>query len=77
MTATIKDYINNKDNKISHPFSRKIIQVYFDSLCQPYNPGGTACYAFIIKKEENTMYNEYGLAAYDSTNNVAEYTRYH
>ena len=50
------------------------IQVYFDGLCQPCNPGGTACYAFIIKKEENEIYREYGLAAHNSTNNVAEYT---
>jgi ribonuclease HI len=51
------------------------IHVYFDGLCQPYNPEGTACYAFIIKNEENTIYSDYGLAAHDSTNNnVAEYT---
>jgi len=49
------------------------IQVYFDGLCQPTNPGGTACFAFIVKNEENTIYNEYGLAAHNSTNNVAEY----
>jgi ribonuclease HI len=28
----------------------------------------------LIKKEENTIYSEYGVAAYDSINNVAEYT---
>jgi ribonuclease HI len=51
------------------------IQVYFDGLCQPYNPGGIACFAFIVKNEQgNTIYNEYGLAAHNSTNNVAEYT---
>jgi ribonuclease HI len=49
------------------------IQVYFDGLCQPCNPGGTACFAFIVKNEENTIYKEYGLAAHNSTNNVAEY----
>jgi ribonuclease HI len=27
------------------------IEVYFDGLCQPYNPGGIACYAFVIKKD--------------------------
>ena len=42
-------------------------------MCQPCNPGGTACYAFIVKDEENIIYSEYGLAAYDSTNNVAEW----
>jgi ribonuclease HI len=59
------------------------IQVYFDGLCQPYNPGGIACYAFIIlaKKEherEQQQYSEYGLAVEpfgdNATNNVAEYT---
>jgi len=60
------------------------IQVYFDGLCQPYNPGGIACYAFVIltKKEheqkQRQHYSEYGLAAEpfgdNSTNNVAEYT---
>jgi len=50
------------------------IEVYFDGLCQPVNPGGTACYAFIVKNVENIVYSEYGLAANNSTNNVAEYT---
>jgi ribonuclease HI len=58
------------------------IQVYFDGLCQPYNPGGIACYAFLIltKKGQGQQqeYNEYGLAAEpfsdNATNNVAEYT---
>jgi ribonuclease HI len=69
-TKTIEDYTDG----MIHSFPRKTIQVYFDGLCQPCNPGGIACYAFIIKNEENTIYSEYGLAAYDSTNNVAEYT---
>ena len=50
------------------------IQVFFDGACQPINPGGIACYSFIIKNEDNTIHRGYGLAAYDSTNNVAEYT---
>ena len=60
------------------------IQVYFDGLCQPYNPGGIACYAFVIlakkgqEQEHRQSYSEYGLAAEpfadNSTNNVAEYT---
>lgn len=64
------------------------IEVYFDGLCQPYNPGGIACYAFVIKKygynnndDETcvgqTVYSQYGLAAEpftnDASNNVAEY----
>jgi ribonuclease HI len=31
------------------------------------------CYAFIIKKEENTIHSEYELATHSSTNNLAEY----
>ena len=50
------------------------IQVNFDGLCQPCNPGGIACFAFIIKDDKNTIHREYGLAAHNSTNNVAEYT---
>src|SRR5919198_5990551 len=63
-----------------------IIEVYFDGLCQPYNPGGIACYAFVIKEfsggrsheKKHTIHSDYGLAAEpftdDATNNVAEYT---
>ena len=51
------------------------VEVYFDGLCQPCNPGGTTCFAFIAKNEEgNTIHSEYGLAKHNSTNNVAEYT---
>lgn len=68
----------------------KRIEVYFDGLCRPYNPGGIACYGFVIKKyityttnnlsnEGQTIHSEYGLAAEPYTNdagsnNVAEYT---
>ena len=70
-TKTLEDYTDY----MVHPFPQKTIQVYFDGLCQPYNPGETACYSFIIKNEEgNTIHSEYGLAARNSTNNVAEYT---
>jgi ribonuclease HI len=52
--------------------------VYFDGLCQPVNPGGIACYAFLVKSDNRTIYNERGLAAEpfskEATNNVAEYT---
>ena len=54
------------------------MQVNFDGLCQPINPGGIACYAFIIKKNGTTIHSGYGVAgepfSKDSTNNVAEYT---
>jgi ribonuclease HI len=54
------------------------IQVYFDGLCQPYNPGGIACYAFVILTKKGHEHSEYGLAVEpfgdNATNNVAEYT---
>jgi ribonuclease HI len=57
------------------------LEVFFDGLCQPYNPGGIACYAFVMKKQQpypQTVHSEYGLAAEPftdyATNNVAEYT---
>lgn len=55
-----------------------MIKVYFDGLCQPVNPGGIACYAFVVKRDNETIHSDYGLAAepfsQDATNNVAEYT---
>lgn len=55
-----------------------LIEVYFDGLCQPVNPGGIACYAFVVKKECKTIHSDYGIAgepfSAESTNNVAEYT---
>jgi ribonuclease HI len=55
-----------------------LIEVYLDGLCQPINPGGIPCYAFIVKRDGKTIYSDYGIAgepfAGDSTNNVAEYT---
>jgi ribonuclease HI len=55
-----------------------LIEVYFDGLCQPINPGGISCYAFIVKSDGRIIYCDYGIAgepfSEDSTNNVAEYT---
>jgi ribonuclease HI len=55
-----------------------LIEVYFDGLCQPVNPGGIACYAFVVKSNGKTIHSDYGVAgepfSKDSTNNVAEYT---
>ncbi len=56
------------NSEIPKPPSTTNIQVYFDGLCQPVNPGGIACFAFIIKNRENTIHS------HNSTNNVAEYT---
>lgn len=54
-----------------------MIEVEFDGLCQPRNPGGIACYAFLVKRDGATIHSDYGVASEpskDSTNNVAEYT---
>ena len=55
-----------------------MIEVYFDGLCQPINPGGISCYAFIVKSDGKIIYCDFGIAgepfSEDSTNNVAEYT---
>lgn len=71
------DDFKDKNSEIQNSprmlYSPTNIQVYFDGLCQPVNPGGIACYAFIVKNGENTIYPEYGFVARDSTNNVAEY----
>ena len=68
---------------------RRILEVYFDGLCQPYNPGTIACYAYVIKeyydsnnkakeRKSATIHTNYGLAAEPfsdkASNNVAEYT---
>jgi ribonuclease HI len=77
--TTLDNYTNNKNIHILSsprlPPPTTKIQVYFDGLCQPTNPGGTACFAFIVKNEQgNTIHSKYGLAARNSTNIVAEYT---
>jgi ribonuclease HI len=79
-------YLNNieepsmtSDMDISPCFTLSaLIKVYFDGLCQPKNPGGIACYAFLVKRDGTMLHSDYGLAGEpfspDSTNNVAEYT---
>jgi ribonuclease HI len=71
MEPRLEDYI---DNEIIHPRPRKTVEVYFDGLCRPVNPGGIACFAFIVEDGKNTIHSKFGVAAHDSTNNVAEYT---
>lgn len=54
------------------------VEVYFDGLCLPRNPGGIACYAYIIYKDGKEIRRDSGLAAEplseNASNNVAEYT---
>ncbi|MEO9362528.1 MAG: ribonuclease HI [Nitrososphaera sp.] len=58
--------------------SDAIVEVYFDGLCLPKNPGGIACYAYLIKQEGRLVHSDSGVAAEPmsagATNNVAEYT---
>jgi ribonuclease HI len=56
-----------------------VIEVFFDGLCLPINPGGVACYAYLIKKRDGKLlHSGSGIAAEpvspQATNNVAEYT---
>ena len=57
-----------------------MLRVFFDGLCEPKNPGGVACYGFVVYKSpvgEAKVFEDYGVAAEpgpDSTHNVAEYT---
>jgi len=56
------------------------IQIYFDGLCEPKNPGGIPVYAFIVYDSDSgrTLGQEAGLAgepwSRDVTDNLAEYT---
>src|SRR6188472_4394417 len=79
MITTLDDFNNNNTQINSSTFPPLLppttnIEVYFDGLCQPCNPGGTASYAFIVKNGDHTIYTKSGLAADNSTNNVGEYT---
>ena len=58
-----------------------MLRVLFDGLCEPQNPGGVACYGFVVYQQtfsgEQRVVEDYGVAAEpnpDSTHNVAEYT---
>jgi ribonuclease HI len=58
---------------------KEVVTVRFLGQCLPRNPGGTACYAYIIRNKEGYLLHEScGLAAEpnspSSTNNVANYT---
>ena len=53
-----------------------MIEVWIDGLCEPINPGGTASFGYIIKKNGKTMNRDYGVigSGKGMTNNVGEYT---
>lgn len=51
------------------------MRIYFDGSCGPKNPGGKACYGFVINDENGERYRSRGLECKGpkATNNVAEY----
>ena len=51
------------------------IKIYFDGLCEPRNPGGYACYGWLIVQDGHTLASGKGLVTKGdgATNNVAEY----
>ncbi len=55
-----------------------MIEVYFDGLCLPKNPGGVATWGYVIYRDGKKIHEDRGLAcepwSEDATNNVAEYT---
>jgi ribonuclease HI len=58
---------------------KEVVTVRFLGQCLPRNPGGIACYAYIIRNKEGHLLHEFcGLAAEpnspSSTNSVANYT---
>jgi ribonuclease HI len=50
------------------------LTLHFDGLCEPRNPGGLACYGWVIRRDGGSFAQGQGLAALNSTNNVAEYS---
>lgn len=57
---------------MSHELGRELF-LYFDGLCDP-NPGGVACYGWLIKREGKMIASGKGCVSKNSTNNVAEYS---
>lgn len=52
-----------------------MIEVFFDGCCEPINPGGNGGFAFVVKKNGETIHQAYGPCGKGQgmTNNVAEY----
>ena len=53
-----------------------MLKVYCDGLCQPYNPGGTACYGWVAYLGNKKLFEDWGVicSGRKATNNLAEYT---
>lgn len=52
------------------------ITVFCDGLCEPRNPGGTACYGWAAYRDEKKLHEDYAVVCSgpEATNNVAEYS---
>jgi ribonuclease HI len=55
---------------------KDMITIYFDGLCRPKNPGGTATYGYVIYKDGKKVKSGSGVIGSGAgmTNNVAEYS---
>ena len=65
------------ENKYGYdPWSDTLIEVWIDGLCEPVNPGGTACIGYVIKMNAVKIAegSEVIGTGKGMTNNVAEYT---
>ena len=53
-----------------------MIELFFDGACEPFNPGGTASYGWILKKDGKELKSGHGVigSGEGMTNNVAEYS---
>lgn len=53
-----------------------MIEIYFDGACEPINPGGTASYGWLVKRDNEILKKEGKIigSGQGMTNNVAEYT---
>ncbi len=52
-----------------------MIELYFDGACEPINPGGTAAYGWLLKKDGEKLQEGSGVVGRGPgmTNNLAEY----
>ena len=53
-----------------------MLEIFCDGLCEPVNPGGTATFGFVIKRDGIIMKSDCGILGNGAgmTNNVAEYS---
>ena len=53
-----------------------MVKIYFDGACEPFNPGGTASYGWIIKENDKILAQDGKIIGQGKgmTNNVGEYT---